>query len=1066
MKKLSIRATALALAILLGASPAVSASQALGTELHMGRTQLAEGVSYTRQYLWSATYSDLRTERYIEYTPNALVQPVVAYGDSIPAKSTLTELARALQADGKRVIGGVNGDYFVVATGAPLGMVVTDGVLRSSSSYHHALGFDADGNAFIGRPDLSMTATFRDHSYTIAGGLNKVRTATGGFTLYSRDFGPTTRHTEPGVDVILSPKTDKLGQQVEVVLSVDTAASQPEQPLPTPSDPAEQDTPEAPQPVPNPSDPDTALPPEDTQETPSTKQIRDTLVYRDVPVIGGRMECVVEQVLHSDRSIDIPEGKLVLSLHKDSHEWLMSELSALQPGDTVEIDITSPDPQWKSARTAIGGLYKMVTNGEVETGLDSGQAPRTAIGIRPDGSMLFYTVDGRQSGYSVGASMTQAARRLIELGCTEAVCMDGGGSTTLGATLPGDEGFGILNRPSEGKPRAISNALFLVAQQTAPGPVASLTVTPGDSLLLSGQSVALSAVGVDAIGQRVKTYDAAALNFTAPAGAGTLHDGTFTAGTTAGIFPIQATADGHTATAMLRVIPTPDRITLKNADTGAAVSALTLTPGASISLDAQALYRNLPLLCHDELFTWSVDQALGNIDQSGNFTSNTVAGTGAITVTAGEYTLRVPVSLAARISTVESFEGDFSNMADSMTATVVPERSAAYVRFGTQSARITYNSSETEYAAVSIPMQFSPDDAFLSFWVYGDGSGNTLSALVRTQDESSVEQILAVLNFTGWQQITTPLPLNATEVSVLKITPTGTTEQGVIRLDQVTASDRYATDAVPPSATLQMDEMGLTATLYDNADTRFSEQQVSVTYDGQPLEATLDGLTLTTPLPELDGKAHRITVTVTDASGNIGRSCYDIPADPSAPTPFADTTGHWAESYVNYLYDQGVSNGVVSGEQLLFQPDKQITRGEFALMAARWLRLDLTQYSTVQLPFADADSIPAWALDGVKAMYALGILQGSAGAGDSLYAYAERSITRAEAMTMLGRIQPKGHATTELTFSDARDVPTWAADYVSTLVAQGVINGYVNNTIAPNECILRCEMAKILYAMR
>src|SRR5699024_12389077 len=49
-------------------------------------------------------------------------------------------------------------------------------------------------------------------------------------------------------------------------------------------------------------------------------------------------------------------------------------------------------------------------------------------------SLVFYTIDGRRSGYSIGASMTQVAQRLIELGCVSALCLDGGGSTTISVT--------------------------------------------------------------------------------------------------------------------------------------------------------------------------------------------------------------------------------------------------------------------------------------------------------------------------------------------------------------------------------------------------------------------------------------------------------------------------------------------------------------------------------------------------------------------------------------------------------------------------------------------------------
>ena len=58
--------------------------------------------------------------------------------------------------------------------------------------------------------------------------------------------------------------------------------------------------------------------------------------------------------------------------------------------------------------------------------------------------MIFYAMDGKQPGYSVGATQGQVAQRLIELGCVEAICMDGGGSTTIGVTYPDQEGMQVV----------------------------------------------------------------------------------------------------------------------------------------------------------------------------------------------------------------------------------------------------------------------------------------------------------------------------------------------------------------------------------------------------------------------------------------------------------------------------------------------------------------------------------------------------------------------------------------------------------------------------------------------
>lgn len=1060
MRKKSTRVTALMLAALLTIGPAASASQALGTEIHMGTSHLAEGVDYTRQYLWSATYSDLRTESYIEYTPNRLVQPVVAYGDTVLSKNTLSSLAESLVNDGKRVLGGINGDYFVVATGAPLGMVVTDGILRSSSSYHYALGFDADGNAFIGQPELSITATFGNSTYAVSGGLNKVRTANGGYVLYTSDYSATTLHSEPGIDVILTPSTRKLGQTVKVDLDVKNAPDSQEPPAS-----------ETYNPITGLFESFTGSADLDAEDvligSEAVEEVQDTLVYTNVPMIGGRISCTVEQVLSSEKSIDIPEGSLVLSVNSKDSEWLLQALSALQQGDTVDIDITSADSRWKNAVTAIGGLYKMVTDGVVEANLETSQAPRTAVGIKADGSVIFYTVDGRQSGYSVGASMEQVAKRLVELGCVEAMCMDGGGSTTIGATLPGEDGFQTLNKPSDGSERSVSNALFLVAEQTSPGRAEQLVITPGDAIILAGSQLELSATSTDRLGQPVKQYQSDQITYNLPSAAGTVSNGVFIAGTQPGTYTLDASAGSLTGSALITVVSKPDRIKLYNEETGTVLSSIHADPGEILNLTASAIYRNLPLVCQDENFIWEVSEGLGTIDQSGTLTTAQANVTGTITVRIGDLSIEVPVTVSGHINTVENFEGSFDLMASSETASIKAETRSSYVRYGKKSAVITYSMGGQALANVNTAWTLQEDETYLSLWVYGNGSGNTLSASLRNTDGSSSDLPLAVLDFTGWKHLITPLPSGTKRIVQLTITPTGNSLQGTIWLDQVTSCNQLVPDDTVPDVLAGLIGTTLYATVQDNMGETFSSGQISVTYDGTELAFTLTDNVVTAALPEQDGLAHRVTVTATDSSGNIGRSSVDIAAA-EREAPFTDMDDHWAESYVNYLYDQGISTGVASGDSFLFQPSKNITRGEFALMIARWLRLDLSTYSSVQLPFADTADIPSWCLDAVKAMYALGIMQGSSnGNSSATYAYAGQSISRAEALTMLGRIQARGYAEADLSiYTDASKVPSWAADYIATMVGQGVLSGRPGGTLAPMTSITRCEIAKILYAMR
>lgn len=89
---------------------------------------------------------------------------------------------------------------------------------------------------------------------------------------------------------------------------------------------------------------------------------------------------------------------------------------------------------------------------------------RTAIGVKNDGTMLFVTVDGRTKE-SEGLSLPDLSRLMRYLGCTDALNLDGGGSTTM--YVKGKPNGGIVNHPSDNRKydfageRTVSNCLLV-----------------------------------------------------------------------------------------------------------------------------------------------------------------------------------------------------------------------------------------------------------------------------------------------------------------------------------------------------------------------------------------------------------------------------------------------------------------------------------------------------------------------------------------------------------------------------------------------------------------------------
>jgi len=83
------------------------------------------------------------------------------------------------------------------------------------------------------------------------------------------------------------------------------------------------------------------------------------------------------------------------------------------------------------------------------------RAPRTAVGIKSDGTLLFVVVDGRNREISIGATGPELADLLIDRDVVQAAMLDGGASSEL---IIGDT---IVNQPSAGRERLIASCFVV-----------------------------------------------------------------------------------------------------------------------------------------------------------------------------------------------------------------------------------------------------------------------------------------------------------------------------------------------------------------------------------------------------------------------------------------------------------------------------------------------------------------------------------------------------------------------------------------------------------------------------
>ena len=185
----------------------------------------------------------------------------------------------------------------------------------------------------------------------------------------------------------------------------------------------------------------------------------------EVVVRSGR----VDQIRAGAGSTPIPSDGFVLSATGTARQWARDELTT---GMRIDISLAvkpadrSPSNPWAAAEDIIGAGPKLVTGGRIDITTErekmdptfsTDRHPRTAIASLTDGRVLLVVVDGRQPLRSIGMSLDELARLLIEFGATEAMNLDGGGSTAM--VVQGK----VINHPSDAAgERPVSDAILVL----------------------------------------------------------------------------------------------------------------------------------------------------------------------------------------------------------------------------------------------------------------------------------------------------------------------------------------------------------------------------------------------------------------------------------------------------------------------------------------------------------------------------------------------------------------------------------------------------------------------------
>jgi hypothetical protein len=182
----------------------------------------------------------------------------------------------------------------------------------------------------------------------------------------------------------------------------------------------------------------------------------------EVLVQGGRVREV-----RSAGDSPIPVDGFVYSIGPraempEREQWL----SGAEVRPRVEfLEESGASDRWEEMDYILGGTPVLIQGGQlladfsaerVSRSFVESRHPRTAVCTRKGGKWVLLVVDGRRPDTSIGMTLSELGRFLLALGCSDALNLDGGGSSTM---FVKDR---VVNTPSDiGGERAVSDAILI-----------------------------------------------------------------------------------------------------------------------------------------------------------------------------------------------------------------------------------------------------------------------------------------------------------------------------------------------------------------------------------------------------------------------------------------------------------------------------------------------------------------------------------------------------------------------------------------------------------------------------
>jgi trimeric autotransporter adhesin len=578
-------------------------------------------------------------------------------------------------------------------------------------------------------------------------------------------------------------------------------------------------------------------------------------------------------------------------------------------GSTAEYDVVKDQLQ-----EALGGNAILVKDSQVyqtpKTGAD--REPRTAVGIKEDGTVFFTVIDGRQEPYSSGISMPDLAQLMIDLGAVTALNLDGGGSSTFTTRTLGGDDLEIDNMPSDRGERSVANSWLVVSEEPSDHIFHSAYVYPYDQSFTPGSTIDFGAKGRDKAMASAPLPDADLTWELSDASFGTIDEnGVFQSNGKTGQFHVLLNHQGKEVGKSIIEIADPDEISFSSPE-------LTAARNSEIPLGFQTKFEKRVVDWKLEDVEFDIPEGLGTIDEEGvlHTSDQSVSGTITARLKGTELTAQLKISVGMLPQVLFDFEDDLgtwktatANRGEkgSLSLAEYPEP----VRFGDQSLKLDYDFTDAQtgttlgvYAGPGVNTEIEGDPQSIGMWVYAtpEAHGYWLRMLIVDGNNKNQSINLTAekpgIDWVGWKYIeaeipssfTGPFKVSGTQAFRMMSTKSGIAgpmTKGSLYIDNIRAVyGEKVDDLYPPVIeSINVDEKEYTtssvnvkADVHEYEDDPFKTgidwEKIKLYVDGKEYSKReghfsydMDGSVSLSGLEWADG-THQITLMVPDKFGN------------------------------------------------------------------------------------------------------------------------------------------------------------------------------------------------------